>query len=107
MRQLNREYRKKNYATDVLSFPSPDVFRIQGYLGELVVCLPVLKRQAREQGHSQKAELEVLLVHGVLHLLGMDHEKSQKEARRMARWEKKLLSSKQTGRSGLITRTRV
>ena len=97
MRKLNRSFRKKNYATDVLSFPAPRIFQKGqkglkgGTLGELVICLPVLKRQARQFGHSPEEELDVLLAHGLLHLLGLDHERSAKEARRMAALEQKLL----------------
>lgn len=102
MRKLNYRYRKKNYTTDVLSFPAPEPFYSQGWIGELVVCIPVLKAQARELGHSERRELEVLLAHGLLHLLGLDHEKSRAEARKMARLEARLL-----GRAmGLIGRTK-
>jgi rRNA maturation RNase YbeY len=92
MRSLNDRYRKKNYATDILSFEAPDFFRAQGYLGELVICSSVLQRQAKEQGHSPLVELDVLLVHGFLHLLGFDHEGGPKDAKEMALWERKLLS---------------
>lgn len=97
MTRLNGQYRGKHYATDVLSFPAPPVFNLQGLLGELVICHPTLKRQAKERGHSDRVELEVLLVHGVLHLLGMDHELGEKQAAEMARWEKKLLSGSSPG----------
>jgi probable rRNA maturation factor len=102
MRRLNLQYRKKNYQTDVLSFEAPLVFRKVGQLGELVICLPVLKRQAAEQGHSPESELDILLIHGLLHLLGFDHERGPKDAASMSRWERKLL-----GRlPGLIARGR-
>lgn len=91
MAELNHQYRGANYATDVLSFPAPEVFRHEGNLGDIVVCLPVLKRQAEERGHAPETELWVLLVHGVLHLLGLDHERGQKQAREMQEWEEKLL----------------
>lgn len=103
MREMNASYRGKDYATDVLSFPSPDVFFQQGHLGELVICLPTLKKQAREVGNTPEKELLVLLVHGVLHLLGMDHEQGGREAARMTRWEQKLLDEL-GGRQGLIRR---
>ena len=80
MSRLNAQYRGKAYPTDVLSFPAPKIFRMAGELGALVVCLPALKRQARERGHSPETELEILLVHGVLHLLGLDHELGPKQA---------------------------
>ncbi len=101
MVKLNRRYRGKAKLTDVLSFSAPEIFTQHGLLGELVVCVPVLKRQARELGHSEVQELEVLLAHGLLHLLGLDHEKSAKEAARMAKFEALLLR----GSSGLIRRT--
>jgi rRNA maturation RNase YbeY len=91
MAELNFNYRKKNYATDVLSFSAPDLFKKQGLLGELVLCLPVLKAQAKTLKTSSQNELDVLLVHGVLHLLGFDHEKGVKEAALMARWESRIL----------------
>jgi rRNA maturation RNase YbeY len=100
MKRLNQKYRGKNYVTDVLSFPAPAPIRKIGFIGELVICLPVLKAQARGQKHSPLRELDVLLVHGFLHLMGFDHEKGPKEAARMARAEKRLL-----GRVGLIERS--
>jgi probable rRNA maturation factor len=101
MKRLNQLHLGKAYATDVLSFPAPSIFAPFGYLGDLVLCLPVLKRQAKELNHTDLQELQVLLVHGVLHLLGMDHEKSRAEARRMSEWEKVLLKKA----PGLIRRT--
>jgi probable rRNA maturation factor len=100
MMRLNSGYRKKSYATDVLSFGAPDPFRASGFLGELVVCAPVLERQAREQNHASERELDVLLAHGLLHLLGLDHERSRAQALKMARFEDRLLS----GSKGLIDR---
>lgn len=74
MRTLNRRFRKKDRPTDVLSFPlgkqGPDG---RHYLGDIVIAVPVAFRQAREKGHSLKRELELLAVHGFLHLLGFDH----------------------------------
>ena len=112
MTELNRAYRGKNRPTDVLSFQPPEVFRKQGMLGELVICLPVLKRQARELGHRPETELRILLVHGVLHLLGLDHELGAREAARMARLEARLLEKLRGGKlsgnqaKGLIDRAR-
>src|SRR4051794_22129055 len=63
MKRLNSRYRGKAYATDVLSFPAPEPFRSQGWLGELVVCAPTLEDQASELGHPADHELEVLLAH--------------------------------------------
>ena len=92
MERLNWAYRAKRYPTDVLSFPAPEVFHAHGYLGDLVICLPTLKRQAREIGHDPLRELQILLVHGVLHLMGFDHEKSRPSAREMARREEQVLA---------------
>lgn len=91
MSQLNRKFRGKKGPTDVLSFEAPPAFRKLGLLGEIVVCLPVLEKQARALKHPAQRELDVLLIHGVLHLLGFDHETSKASAARMARWELKLL----------------
>lgn len=95
MKRLNQSFRGKAYATDVLSFPiPPHFFELKGWvhLGELVICEPVMKAQAKEQGHSAAEELDVLMVHGLLHLLGMDHERSEREAKLMRTWEAKLLA---------------
>lgn len=102
MKQLNAHYRGKDYATDVLSFEAPLKFRPHGYLGSLVICSSVLKRQAREHGHKPEKELEVLLVHGVLHLLGFDHEMGARPAAEMRKWEAKLLGH--SANRGLISR---
>ncbi len=99
MRSLNKKFRGKNQATDVLSFPALEIFARQGHLGDLVICTEILELQAEEIGHSAKKELQVLLVHGLLHLLGYDHEKSKRESREMADWETKIL-----GDTGLIKR---
>ncbi|OFZ21019.1 MAG: rRNA maturation RNase YbeY [Bdellovibrionales bacterium GWB1_55_8] len=105
MARLNEFYRGKKGPTDVLSFEAPEVFREQGLLGELVICLPVMKKQAREIGHPAKEELRVLLVHGLLHLLGQDHEgkgpKAHARGHEMAAFEAKLLSK---AKPGLINR---
>jgi len=89
---LNESYRGKSYPTDILSFPVLKPFWNLGFLGELVICLPTLKAQARALGHRPEVELDILLTHGVLHLLGLDHERSQKQAKVMSQWELKILS---------------
>ena len=78
-RELNRRFRRRDYATDVLSFAplEPDS------LGELVICPKVISRQAREHGLLVREELGYMVLHGVLHLLGFDHEGSKAEAERM------------------------
>jgi probable rRNA maturation factor len=70
MRTLNRSFRGKDYATDVLSFPTDE----RGSLGDIVIATGVAHRQADDAGHSIGTELKVLALHGLLHLLGYDHE---------------------------------
>jgi probable rRNA maturation factor len=93
---LNRHFRKKNTPTDVLSFPAEQ----RGYLGDVVIAAGVAKRQAREAGHSLQTELRVLALHGLLHLLGYDHEADDG---RMARTERRL-RAKGGLREGLLER---
>lgn len=99
MTKLNHQYRGKKEPTDVLSFAADHFFQGQGVLGDLVICAPVVLKQAREYRHSWKKEIDLLLVHGLLHLLHFDHEQGKKEAKEMAKWEQKLLGSQ-----SLITR---
>lgn len=70
IRELNRRYRQQSEATDVLSFPVVE----NGYLGDIVISVETARRQARLLGHGLLRELELLLLHGVLHLMGYDHE---------------------------------
>lgn len=81
MRKINFQFRKKNKPTDVLSFESAD----ENSLGELLFCIDVLKLQAKQQKHSLEQELLYMLVHGLLHLLGYDHEISKNEENLMFR----------------------
>ena len=71
--QLNGDYRDKPYATNVLSFPAGAELPGLTVLGDLVICMPVIAREAKEQGKSDAAHLSHMVVHGVLHLLGYDH----------------------------------
>lgn len=94
MRQLNRDYRGKDRPTDVLAFALREGLRVPGdavMLGDVVVSLPTAARQARERQVPVAAEVRTLLIHGVLHLLGYDHERSAAEARRMRAKERQLL----------------
>ncbi len=87
---LNRDYRHKDYATNVLSFPyetDPVV------CGDLVLCAPVVAREANEQGKPLDAHYAHLIVHGLLHLQGYDHETGSKEARRMENQERAILTT--------------
>lgn len=83
IRALNRTFRGKHMATDVLSFPAGE----PGRLGDIVIAAGVARRQAREAGHAVATELRVLALHGLLHLLGYDHEHDDG---RMARLERRL-----------------
>jgi probable rRNA maturation factor len=131
VRTLNQQYRRKNTLTDVLSFPDsspgplrngsripdPALRRAQGipsvprdasrlrssHLGDIVIATGVARRQAREAGHSYATELRVLALHGLLHLLGYDHD-SPHDAGRMARAEARL-RRKSGLAAGLIERT--
>ena len=87
MQSLNRQYRKKNKPTDVLSFPLADELQ-PTLLGDVVISVETAARQAQRRGHSLREELQVLLIHGILHLLGYDHEVSRREAIRMHRKER-------------------
>jgi probable rRNA maturation factor len=109
IRELNRAYRRKDYATDVLSFPvnarktpsaGPKPAAQAAHLGDIAIATGVARRQAREAGHSEGTELRVLALHGLLHLLGYDHER---DAGRMRRVEQRL---RRAGglREGLIER---
>jgi probable rRNA maturation factor len=95
--QFNREYRNKDYATNILSFPSdlpdglPEEIK-KSQLGDLLVCAPLVKREAVEQHRSENDHWAHLVVHGVLHLLGYDHEQSG-EAEVMESLETEILAS--------------
>ncbi|MBH0179499.1 MAG: rRNA maturation RNase YbeY [Nitrospira sp.] len=97
MRRLNRLYRKKDRTTDVLAFPmrealAPHATRFpMNMLGDVVISVPQARRQAIEAGGQLDKEIVSLLVHGVLHLCGYDHERDEKEAARMHRRERQLL----------------
>jgi probable rRNA maturation factor len=115
IRKLNKMYRGKNRVTDVLAFgdksvipylakafprlkkgediefvEAPDGVR---RLGEVVICYPRAKKQAKRIGHSLEKELTTLLIHGMLHLLGYDHEQGGQEAEEMREMEEKILKA--------------
>jgi probable rRNA maturation factor len=96
IQDLNREFRQVDAATDVLSFPADE----PGTLGDVVIARGVARRQARQAGHDLPTELRVLALHGLLHLLGYDHEH---DGGRMARTEARL-RRKGGLRAGLIER---
>jgi probable rRNA maturation factor len=74
LRRLNRQYRGKNKSTDVLSFPAPEGPAGEIMAGDLAISLETAARQAAEHGHSLRDEVRILMLHGVLHLAGYDHE---------------------------------
>ncbi|MFL7840461.1 MAG: rRNA maturation RNase YbeY [Candidatus Promineifilaceae bacterium] len=77
MRSLNRQFRAEDKSTDVLSFPFGEEEALMDdqppYLGDIAISVPYAGRQAEAQGHSTTAELQLLTIHGILHLLGYDH----------------------------------
>ena len=85
IKSINRQFRKKNKPTDILSFQSAD----PNSLGELLLCTDVLKKQAVQHGHPFNDEVTYMLIHGFLHLLGYDHEASVKEEKLMFRIQDK------------------
>lgn len=94
IRSLNRRFRRKNKATDVLSFPADtSAPGAEAIAGDLAISIPTARRQAAEQGHPLSTEIKVLILHGLLHLAGYDHEA---DAGQMARRERLL-----RGRLGL------
>ncbi len=94
MKRLNKRWRGKNRVTDVLSFDYrlqiPDS-KFQVY-GEIIICYPQAVRQARECGHGVHEEIKTLLVHGILHLCGYDHEKSARQAKEMEKMQKRIMN---------------
>jgi metalloprotein, YbeY/UPF0054 family len=87
LRRLNRDFLGKDYPTDVLSFPALD----GEALGEMAISVQRAAEQAREFGHDRETEIRILMLHGLLHLLGMDHETDRGQmARAEARWRKKF-----------------
>ena len=86
--RLNREYRHKDYATNVLTF---DYQQQPTVLADLVLCAPVVEREALEQGKTLQAHYAHLLVHGTLHAQGWDHETSDADAREMEAYETAIL----------------
>jgi len=107
IRQLNRDHRGKDTPTDVLSFAMQEgeaLLDDDPVLGDLVISIDTARRQASELGHSVDHELRVLLVHGLLHLLGYDHETGPADAAEMQAAEKKLLARLGDSEPGLIQR---
>jgi probable rRNA maturation factor len=97
IRRLNRDFRKKDKPTDVLSFPSA----AEGLAGDIAISSQIASRQAKALGHTLGTELKVLILHGMIHLAGHDHESDEGE---MAALEAKL-QKKLKLPQGLIERT--
>lgn len=97
MHRLNRDWRGKDRTTDVLAFALREgegtAVQEPGLLGDVVVSIPTAARQAKERGHALDREIAELLAHGILHLLGYDHERSPAEARRMFREQRRVLAA--------------
>lgn len=102
VRELNRHYRGEDMATDVLSFPAgdplPGVPEAAGYLGDIAIAVPTAERQAAAKGHAAPAELQLLAVHGVLHLLGLDHLDANEKA---AMWREQAAVLRRLGLEGI------
>ena len=99
IKKLNKKYRGKNRITDVLSFPElktgtteERIFKKDKNLGEIVICLGRVKKNAQKYNSNFKTEFIQVLIHGILHLLRYDHEESKKEAEKMEEKQKFYLS---------------
>jgi rRNA maturation RNase YbeY len=91
MQELNARYRHKDYPTDVLSFPSAKNLPAEArLLGDVIISVDKAAEQAKERRRTLDQEMATLLIHGIVHLLGYDHERSAKDARIMTRIEKKI-----------------
>jgi probable rRNA maturation factor len=87
LRRLNRRFRSKDKPTDVLSFPAPEFPGDSSLVGDLAISVETAARQAKELGHALAVELQILILHGLLHLAGYDHER---DSGQMARRETTL-----------------
>lgn len=91
LQRLNRNFRGKDAATDVLSFPASAGPAGNRFLGDIAISLARARAQARQFGHSPEVEVRILMLHGVLHLLGLDHEIDRgRMARTEKRWRERL-----------------
>jgi probable rRNA maturation factor len=102
LRELNFQFRGKDKATDVLSFPSLPEAAEGDYGGDLAISLETAAVQAKEHGHSLQTEVKVLILHGLLHLAGYDHERDRGQMRR----RETLLRKHFALPSGLVERSR-
>ena len=102
MRQVNKKFRKKNRVTDVLSFSESkallEKFKVGNLvktqnLGEIIICIREVKKNAKRFDFSFQKELSRVLIHGILHLMGYDHETNEKDAKKMREKEEQYLKS--------------
>ena len=98
IKTLNKKHRGKNKVTDVLSFPLDDFRASKGInnndiidLGDIFICLPFAKKTAKHENSSLESKLEFLTIHGFLHLLGFDHERSERERNNMFKIQSNIL----------------
>lgn len=93
IKNINKQYRGRNKVTDVLSFAWSETRAVSGIknLGQIFICLPRIKRQAKECGVEAKEEFTRMLAHGLLHLVGYDHEKGEKEEKIMSTKQEKIV----------------
>jgi probable rRNA maturation factor len=104
MTRLHEHYRDEPGTTDILTFPYEDdgvEEEMAGYLGDIVVCFPQAARQGAEEGHTAQAELDLLAVHGTLHLLGYDDEDP---VARVRMWQQQKLVLERLGLTGVAPR---
>ncbi len=94
MKELNKKYRGENRATDILAFPESEVVfeKFIENLGEIIICLKEVNKNAKKYKTTQEVELSRVLIHGLLHLFGDDHEKSEAAAKRMREKEEYYFS---------------
>ena len=91
LQRLNRQFLGKDYPADVLSFPAAESAETLAVLGEIAISYQRAREQASEFGHSMRDEIRILMLHGVLHLMGMDHERDRGAmARTEVAWRNKL-----------------
>lgn len=94
IKKLNKEYLSREGETDVISFPINEVIEEEKYLGDIAISVPYAKKSAKEMGEPLENELKRLIIHGILHLLGWDHEKDSGEMKKEETRIKKLFICK-------------
>ncbi|MDQ7037914.1 MAG: rRNA maturation RNase YbeY [Aquificota bacterium] len=102
IRRLNKDYRGKDTPTDVLSFPMGDDVGGRRILGDVVISIDTARKQAEDLGVSVEERLDRLLIHGILHLLGYDHEGGEEELREFAELEEKVYAGIRGGEGAYL-----